>query len=214
MERVEAMNDTQKTEEILNALMNYYNASSVMFPELRLGSGYNDIAQRRIDLFVISSEKGNYTTAFEIKVSRQDFLKDIKDPLKQRGARLYSSNFFYVAPQGMIKIDEVPVWAGLKEYDFETKNFKTTIPAPLLSRNTPSWSLICSLVRRVNNVLYRDKIEEQKNLINAYKKELNTCYNAISQIKEKDFDKNIINIITNPILNSPTIKVLKDYEAE
>lgn len=213
------MNDTQKTEEILNALMNYYNGwgtgrTSVMFPELRLGSGYNDIAQRRIDLFVISSEKGNYTTAFEIKVSRQDFLKDIKDPLKQRGARLYSSNFFYVAPQGMIKIDEVPVWAGLKEYDFETKKFKTSIPAPLLSRNTPSWSLICSLVRRVNNVLYRDKIEEQKNLINAYKKELKSCYRAIQQIKENNFDKNTMDIIVNPILNSPTIKVLKDYEAE
>lgn len=210
------MNDTQKTEEILNALMNYYNGTqghtSVIFPELRLGSGYSDIAQRRIDLFVISSEKGNYTTAFEIKVSRQDFLKDIKDPLKQRGARLYSSNFFYVAPQGMIKIDEVPVWAGLKEYDFETKKFKTTIPAPLLSRNTPSWGLICSLVRRVNNVLYMDKIEEQKNLINAYKRELKSCYRAIKQIAENDFDKQTMNIITNPILESLSIKVLLEDE--
>lgn len=210
------MNDTQKTEEILNALMNYYNRTqghtSVIFPELRLGSGYSDIAQRRIDLFVISSEKGNYTTAFEIKVSRQDFLKDIKDPLKQRGARLYSSNFFYVAPQGMIKIDEVPVWAGLKEYDFETKEFKTTIPAPLLSRNTPSWSLICSLVRRVNNVLYMDKIEEQKNLINAYKRELKSCYRAIQQIVQNNYDKKTMDIITNPILKTSTIDILLNEE--
>lgn len=117
------MNDKEKTQEILNSLIGYYTSwgrdrTNIIFPELRLGSGYNDIAQRRIDLFVISSEKGNYTTAFEIKVSRQDFLKDINDPLKQRGARLYSTNFYYVAPKDMIKIEEVPIWAGLKEYDF------------------------------------------------------------------------------------------------
>ena len=75
------MNDKQKTETILEALKRKctsWHRCNVLFPELRLGSGYSDIAQRRIDLFMISAEKGNYTTAFEIKVSRADFLKDIK----------------------------------------------------------------------------------------------------------------------------------------
>ena len=75
------LKDKEKTEIILEALKHKYTGwgrCNVLFPELRLGSGYSDIAQRRIDLFMISSEKGNYTTAFEIKVSRGDFLKDIK----------------------------------------------------------------------------------------------------------------------------------------
>ena len=117
------LTDKQKTELILEALKKRYtrftNSRYNVVPELRLGSGYADIAQRRIDLFMISSEKGNYTTAFEIKVSRGDFLKDIKDYAKQRRARLYSSNFYYVAPQGMINVEEIPMWAGLLEYNFE-----------------------------------------------------------------------------------------------
>lgn len=151
------MNDKQKTETILEALKRKctsWHRCNVLFPELRLGSGYSDIAQRRIDLFMISAEKGNYTTAFEIKVSRADFLKDIKNNLKQRGARLYSSNFYYVAPKGMLKPDEIPMWAGLIEYDFDKKQFQKIIPAPLQNRNNPSWSLICSLVRRINESLY------------------------------------------------------------
>ena len=90
------MNDKQKTEIMLNALIQKHTVwgksrSNVMFPELRLGSGYCGVAERRIDLFVISSAEGNVTTAFEIKASRQDFLKDVNNDLKQRGARLYSN---------------------------------------------------------------------------------------------------------------------------
>lgn len=180
------MKDTEKTATILKALKNKFiyggRLTNVLFPELRLGSGYSDISQRRIDLFMISSEKGNYTTAFEIKVSRGDFLKDIKDELKQRGARLYSSNFYYVAPKDMIKIEEIPMWAGLLEYDFETKQFQTKIVAPLQNRNAPSWSLICSLVRRVNENVYAEKIWEQENVINYYKRELNSAVTLLKKI--------------------------------
>lgn len=168
--------DAQKTDIMLQALQKYYGGwhrmrTNVLFPELRLGSGYSDIAQRRIDLFIISSEKGNYTTAFEIKASRTDFLKDIKNDLKQRGARMYATNFYYVAPKGMLKAEEIPVWAGLKEYDFETERFNTPIPAPLQSRNNPSWGLICSLVRRINQNLYYEEIKEITAERNYWKKE-------------------------------------------
>lgn len=186
------MKDAEKTEIILKKLKDYYcswgrGRCNVLFPELRLGSGYSDIAQRRIDLFLISSEKGNYTTAFEIKVSRGDFLKDIKDEAKQRGARLYSSNFYYVAPKGMIKPEEIPVWAGLKEYDFEEDKLSTKLVAPLQSRNNPSWSLICSIVRRVNDALYSSRIEELEQQ-NKYYKQLFKKYFEISQMLfNKDF---------------------------
>lgn len=192
------MNDKEKTEIILEALKRKctsWHRCNVLFPELRLGSGYSDIAQRRIDLFMISAEKGNYTTAFEIKVSRQDFLKDMKNNLKQRGARLYSSNFFYVAPKGMINSEEIPVWAGLMEYDFEDKSFRTVIPAPLHSRNMPSWSLICSLVRRVNESLYTKKLEEQENLCNYYKSKANQAEKILQQIANNEIKEEYIPIV-------------------
>lgn len=184
------MKDKEKTEKILKALQHHFTSwgrCNVLFPELRLGSGYSDIAQRRIDLFMISAEKGNYTTAFEIKVSRGDFLKDIKDSLKQRGARLYATNFFYVAPEGLIKPEEVPVWAGLMEYSFEDQRFRTKVPAPLSSRNTPSWGLVCSLVRRVNEKIYRDKNADLENIILNYENELKRALNLLKAIANKTY---------------------------
>lgn len=192
------MNDKQKTETILEALKRKctsFHRCNVLFPELRLGSGYSDIAQRRIDLFMISAEKGNYTTAFEIKVSRADFLKDIKDDLKQRGARLYSSNFYYVAPKGMLKPDEIPMWAGLIEYDFDKKQFQKIIPAPLQNRNNPSWSLICSLVRRINESLYTTRLEEQENLCDYYKKKSDKAENILKQIANNEIKEEYIPIV-------------------
>lgn len=193
------MKDAEKTSIILEALKYKYTSwgrCNILFPELRLGSGYSDISQRRIDMFMISAEKGNYTTAFEIKVSRQDFLKDIKNELKQRGARLYSSNFYYVAPKDMIKCEEIPVWAGLLEYDFETQKFNTKISAPLTCRNTPSWSLICSMIRRINEAVYRDKIEESENIINYYERELKSAVKILQQIANQELDKDSIKIVT------------------
>lgn len=198
------MKDSEKTAIILKALEYKYTSwgrCNILFPELRLGSGYSDIAQRRIDMFMISAEKGNYATAFEIKVSRADFLKDIKNDLKQRGARLYSSNFYYVAPKNMIKPEEIPVWAGLLEYDFESEKFNTKIPAPLSSRNTPSWSLICSMVRRVNKAICKDKIAEQQNVINYYERELDSAVKILKQINSGKFDEKLIKIMTDKYEN-------------
>ena len=196
------ISDAQKTDIILNALIYRFTSwgrCNVIFPELRLGSGYADISQRRIDMFMISSEKGNYTTAFEIKVSRGDFLKDIKNDLKQRGARLYSTNFYYVAPKGMIKKEEIPVWAGLMEYDFAEKRFSTPIPAPLQSRNMPSWGLICSIVRRVREQCNKDKEEDYKSVLRVYEVELKKALNILKQIANNEYkdDKKLLDIMVS-----------------
>jgi len=164
------MKDKEKTEIILKCLKQNFSTwgrerSNVLFPELRLGSGYCGVAQRRIDLFMISSNAGNPTTAFEIKVSRQDFKKDINDDMKQRGARLYANEFYYVAPKDMLKTDEIPLWAGLLEFDFDYYDpekdqfrFIERVPAPLHAKACPSWGLICAMVRHINKDLGIDAL--------------------------------------------------------
>lgn len=164
------MKDKEKTEIILKALKQHFSSygrgrTNICFPELRLGSGYCGVAQRRIDFFVISSNAGNETTAFEIKVSRQDFKKDVNDDMKQRGARLYANNFYYVTPKGLLKPDEVPLWAGLMELDLEDKErvenawFREVVPAPLFPKAVPSWGLICSMIRHLNKETGSDYVE-------------------------------------------------------
>lgn len=189
------MKDKEKTEIILNTLINNNTTygrsrSRVLFPELRLGAGYCGVAQRRIDLFVIDSGAGNTTISYEIKVSRQDFKHDIDNDLKQRGARLYSNYFYYVTPKGLLKPEEIPLWAGLLEIDFDkleqgSSCIRETVPAPLHPKATPSWGLICSMIRHVNKDNGKQRIadleQENKVLNNNLKRAKNVLKRLINK---------------------------------
>ena len=163
------MTDKEKTSVMLEVVQTYFGnteRNTIIFPELRLGSGYGGISERRVDCFTISPNKGHITTAFEIKASRGDFLKDIRNGIKQRGARMYSNYFYYVAPIGMIKEEEIPVWAGLVEIDIEKAQeclkkswikrdthrvgeaMRFPIPAPYFEKTNPTWGLVCAIIRK------------------------------------------------------------------
>ena len=163
------MTDKEKTSVMLEVIQTYFGnteRNTIIFPELRLGSGYGGISERRVDCFTISPNKGHITTAFEIKASRGDFLRDIRNGIKQRGARMYSNYFYYVAPIGMIKKEEIPIWAGLVEIDIEKareclkdthihfstarvrKAMRFPVPAPYFEKANPTWGLICAIVRK------------------------------------------------------------------
>jgi hypothetical protein len=105
---------------------------------------------RRCDLWTISanSSAGFKARAYEVKVSRADFRRDTA--VKQREARLFSDQFFYVAPAGLIRPDEVPDWAGLIEY--RDGKFKTVVPAPSRDKDGPTWELVVSLIRNSGSV--------------------------------------------------------------
>jgi hypothetical protein len=105
---------------------------------------------RRCDLWTISanSSAGFKARAYEIKVSRADFRRDTS--VKQREARLFSDQFFYVTPAGLLKPDEVPDWAGLIEH--RDGGFHTVVQAPYRDKDAPTWELVVSLIRNSGNV--------------------------------------------------------------
>lgn len=191
------MKDKEKTSLILQALIQFHTEwgrarNKVLFPELRLGSGYCGVAQRRIDLFVIDSGAGNTTTSFEIKVSRGDFKHDLDNDLKQRGARLYSNYFYYVTPKGLITPEELPIWAGLLELDLEDfkitskARFQEKVPAPLHSKAMPSWGLICSMVRHVNKGIGEQKIADLKQENRRLQNELESAEGLLRKIANNE----------------------------
>lgn len=53
------------------------------------------------------------TMAIEIKVSRSDFLADVKNPAKQAGWRETAHRHAYAVPAGLVRPDEVPAGSGL-----------------------------------------------------------------------------------------------------
>lgn len=146
-------NDTITAPQIEEALQKEH-AKDITFPELRLSSGFANLS--RVDFLAINvaPSSGNVVHAYEIKVSRSDFKRD--SAKKQRGARLFSDYFWYIAPVGVIPHDAIPDWAGLIEVDwhcFKFKNakpflrMKKVIPAPKRDKDAPSWGLVVSLIR-------------------------------------------------------------------
>ncbi len=147
-----------KAKDILNVLYHPPTAAEVCFKELRWGAGYGGVAERRIDLFIVKTGPAttHRATAYEIKISRKDFWKDVKDHNKQRGARLFADRFYYATPPGLVKPEEVPVWAGLMEVnpvpaDGRWAGVRIVVPAPVLDKERPSWGLVVAVARNVAN---------------------------------------------------------------
>lgn len=142
------------TEHILSGLEERYPLPRwVTVRELPNATAWK--AARRIDLFAIGAwpSEGFDTVAFEVKVSRADFLRDMKDPTKQRFSRLMASNFYFATVAGIVKPGELPDWAGLVEFDpadedpYRRRAGKFVVPAPELPRMHPTWPFVACLTR-------------------------------------------------------------------
>jgi hypothetical protein len=149
--------------DIIKALKHHYSDSRqfAVFDELRVGTGgrkYNyrqmkyepNNPEQRIDLWVINCylSKNFEKTAFEVKVSRSDFLAEIKSPSKRRQALELSNYFYFAAPKGLIKPDEIPEECGLVELR-ESGLFKWTKKAPYRETEEPTWAFVAALSRRI-----------------------------------------------------------------
>ncbi len=149
------MSDADTTQAILDALI-ARSDGLIWATEPQLGAKL-----RRIDFWTLHPHegKGHIATSYEIKVSRSDWKRD--SAMKQREARLYSDQFFYVAPKGLIVPDEVPDWAGLQEWD--GGRIRTKVHAPKLSKSVPSWDFVSSLFRSSGR-MRRDASIEMRDL--------------------------------------------------
>ena len=133
------------------------------FEELRLGTGYGRGVEQRIDAFACGLWSKNWgSIAYEVKVNRADFLKELKSPMKRRMALRYSNLFWFVTPQGLVKPSELPIEAGLMEVHWATVSYfspptegwiaKVVVTAPWRDVPPPTWSLFASVARRVARI--------------------------------------------------------------
>lgn len=59
-------------------------------------------------VFSLWESKGLFRSAFEVKVSRSDFIRELQNPLKHQWALECFHEFWFVAPQDVIQVDELP----------------------------------------------------------------------------------------------------------
>lgn len=150
---------TINTADVLKALRKRHQPPAWVFvEELRIGTGWSGglwdfdgtaiSAEQRIDAWAIHCWKSKKyrRVAYEVKVYRSDWLKELKNPRKRRAAMAISNYFYFAAPEGLIKPEEVPDGCGLVEVRSDQLHV-TTIRAKWRETVKPTWPFIASLAR-------------------------------------------------------------------
>lgn len=128
---------------------------------------------------VISISNSNYIYEYEVKISKSDFKADFKKKkhklMLERKCTKYkmikennqnikdtiylTSNYFYfVVPEGLVDISEIPEYAGLI-YITEGHFFITIKKAPLLHKEKASYNFIRQLCHNLTCKLVFRKVE-------------------------------------------------------
>lgn len=177
--------------------------------EVRLGTGY-DIKSRydyvmgddgkwhkarrtsieqRIDAFAMSCFPSDSfrKIAFEIKVSRADFLREIADPIKRAGALELSNMFYFVTPPALVKASELPEECGLIELRGDL--LRIIKRAPDRKCAEPSWSFIASFIRNcsagaIEQHLFATQPERDR-LSRIHAREIERLQVEIKQLREQ-----------------------------
>jgi len=87
------------------------------FRELKVGTGGRNSSAQRLDAFALNclTYQNMKRVCYELKMSRADFLAELKHPLKRRIGMRYSNEFYFVCPGGLLTENEIPVDCGLVE---------------------------------------------------------------------------------------------------
>ncbi|RVG81330.1 hypothetical protein [Sinorhizobium meliloti] len=93
---------------------------------------------------------GNEIHGFEVKVSRSDFLNEMKNPEKAMPIMQYCHRWSLVCPANMVKLDEVPATWGV--YWFKDGVLRNARHAPLLEPRPLTAAFVAALVRRAGQV--------------------------------------------------------------
>lgn len=145
--------------DIIKALRKRHgNREWAFFPELRVGTGYQTRRlakqginpEQRLDAFAFNlyPSKKHMRITYEIKVSRSDFLHELKNPMKRKQGLELSNEFYFVTPVGLVKPEEIPTECGLIEV-YDNLNSRIKVRAPRRKGTEPSWNFIASIARRV-----------------------------------------------------------------
>jgi hypothetical protein len=149
--------DGVTSAEVIEALRRRHGRpgySWAFFSELRCGTGWSSRGVRnpeqRIDAWAISlwPSRGVGPVAYEVKVSRADWLRELKQPRKRKQAMALSQEFFIAAPAGIVRPDELPEGCGLIEVTQDLTS-RVVAAAPQRPVADPPWQFVAAIARRV-----------------------------------------------------------------
>lgn len=142
------MSASDETRRIIELLRHHHGKNNewATFIELRGSTGF--INAQAIDFFAVHTwpSKNFRAIAYEIKVSRSDFTKELKQPNKRAFAESIANECLFVVPSGLLRVDEIPEGWGLMVAD--AGGLKTLKHGTQRSNVTWPKSFTLSLARR------------------------------------------------------------------
>lgn len=159
---------------ILAILRQYHQPADrwLFLTELRPSPGFTLRDDRRIDAWAMHTYPSEHfdRVAYEVKVSRSDFLNELKQPRKRRVGLQHSNSFYFIAPPGIARIEEIPPECGLievardwtRERGIHTPSvgawyLNHLIRAPRRDTMMPSWAFLASVVRQARDQAIRER---------------------------------------------------------
>lgn len=142
------------SDAILEALAARHPSGEWLFVlEVALPGG---LSRRRIDAAAMAywPSRKYVRHIYEIKVSRQDFQRELKAPEKRQFALASGEHFWFAVPEGLVKKAELPPEAGLLEWD--GKCLHVAVPAPQRMVEPASPEFMLALSRRAVHSGRRD----------------------------------------------------------
>lgn len=136
---------TRDVNAHMQATFTEANGYACLF-EVANGTGSNASRSADIVLMNLWPSRGMDLTGFEVKTSRSDWLRELKQPEKAWPVMQYMDRWFLLAAPGVAKLDEIPSNWGLQEFD--GKRVRTLKPAPKLEPKPISKTFLGSLLRR------------------------------------------------------------------
>lgn len=138
--------------DIMAALAKKYPAPAfALLEQVSNGTGWK--STRYCDAMAMSlwPSRGLELIGFEVKVSRSDWIRELKKPDKADELSRSCHRWYVVAPPATVDLAELPSKWGLLE--FKAGKLYTTREAPLNDPAPPSWFLVAAILRRASETM-------------------------------------------------------------
>ncbi len=146
-------NKIYTAEELEELLSNRFSPPEWAFlPQVRNGTGFVNTA-RTADAIAMGlwPSRGLYLNGFEIKVRRSDWLNELKNPAKAEEIASYCDFWWVVAPEDIIKIEEVPaIWGLMIPYGSTLKIVKQ---AEKKDAHEPDKLFLAAILRKSQEII-------------------------------------------------------------
>lgn len=176
--------------EIKALLHNKYSAPEyAFFTEVANGTGSQQAGYADAVAYALYPSTGHPIEGFEIKISRSDWLSELKKPGKAFPVMQYCDRWWLVATKDVAKLEEIPKAWGF--YEVVNNKFYKRKHAPDLTPNELSLSFVAAMLRRATehtvpaSTVYEKQKLAREEARKDYAKDIDEAKAKLEKYKDK-----------------------------